>query len=609
MRNLFAYAILLIISTLQTSAQDASNKAILTLERIFNTSEFYPERPSSLTWIEKGASFVTLEENNFVKHDSKTGKRSDLLRSGALKKTGHAIEDYSISDDGTAILMFTNSSRVWRSNTKGDYWYYDIPQGSLLRLGKSLPSSSLMFAKLSGDKKTAFYVSGFNIYSEDISSGKITKLTTDGDGKIINGTFDWAYEEEFGKRDGFALSPDGSKIAFWQIDASDIKNFYLINNTDSLYSRPYAVQYPKAGQQPAGAKIGVIDIATRLITWVNPEGNQKDFYIPGMQWVNDDVLLIERLNRKQNELNVMTYRLSDRLLKTIYTEKEDTWVDMKYPDITVDQWAQTNALLADNNTSFLRMTEGDGWRHVYKINIMTGQKTLLTPGNFDVASICSVTDKNLYFIASPENATQRFLFMTDLKGTGKSIRVTPAGLGGINTYDISPDGKFAIHQHEACLEPLKASLIRMSDHTTIDVLTSNEELKKNFAALALPDIKFRKVTTSDGVEMDVRMIYPLGFDPSKKYPVLFYVYGEPWDQVAVDALINPWNLLMAQKGYFVIAMDNRGSCSLKGSEWRKSLYRKVGVLNSRDQAMAARELLKEKYFDPAKVAVWGWSGG
>lgn len=255
------------------------------------------------------------------------------------------------------------------------------------------------------------------------------------------------------------------------------------------------------------------------------------------------------------------------------------------------------------------MTETDGWRHVYKVNIMTGQKTLLTPGKFDVASICSVTDKIMYFIASPENATQRFLFKTDLKGSGKSVRITPAGLGGINTYDISPDVKAAIHMHEACLEPLTEDLVRMSDQKTVDVLVSNDRLSKNLASVALPDVKFSKVTTSDGVEMDVRMIYPLGFDPSKKYPVLFYVYGEPWDQVAVDAHLNPLDLYMAQKGYFVIAMDNRGSSSLKGSDWRKSLYKKNGVINSRDQAMAAKELLKEKYFDPGKVAVWGWSGG
>jgi dipeptidyl-peptidase-4 len=212
-------------------------------------------------------------------------------------------------------------------------------------------------------------------------------------------------------------------------------------------------------------------------------------------------------------------------------------------------------------------------------------------------------------MASPLNSTQRYLYRTGLKGKGPVKRITPEGYPGVNTYDISPDGQYAIHTHRNASVPMTSRVIRLPDHQTLKMLVENAAYKEKLSTLALPEIRFFKVTTSDGVDMDVRMIMPLNFDPSQKYPVLFNVYGEPWGQMATDSPVGLFNIMLAQKGYVVVDIDNRGTPCLKGSEWRHSIYRKVGLINARDQAMAATEIFKLGYIDKARTAVWGWSGG
>ncbi|WPR74347.1 S9 family peptidase [Algoriphagus sp. NG3] len=590
----------------------AQQKDLLTLEQIYTSNEFRQERLQPIQWIENGAAYVTVENGNeLARWDSKSLEKSIFMPGSALQSNGQhiQIESFSLSDDGSKVLIFTNSSRVWRSNTKGDYYVYDLESKNLKQLGKGFQPSSLMFAKFSADNSKVAYVHKFNLYIEDFETGTVSQLTTDGTDKIINGTFDWAYEEEFGKRDGFAWSPDAEHIAFWQIDASKIGTFYMINNTDSVYSKPIPLQYPKVGDEPAGAKIGLIDMASQKTKWIPIPGGEKENYLPGMQWINEDMLLIQQMNRKQNELTIWTYKPSSEVLKKIYVETEETWVDLAYPDLSRYGWSDNSLPLVDDGKAFLRMTENDGWRHIYKVEIATGNNTLITPGEFDVASFGGLSEKEVFFIASPDNATQRYLYATDLAGKGKLRRVTPEAFEGVNTYDIAPNGQIAIHNHQSTTEPLTTRLVSLQKHETVKMLVENEAYKAKLASLKTPDIKFTTVTTSEGVTMDARVIYPVDFDESKKYPVLFHVYGEPWSTVATDTQVGLYNIMLAQKGYFIIDMDNRGTPTLKGSDWRKSIYRKVGVINAQDQGLAAKELLKLPYLDESRVAVWGWSGG
>ena len=610
--------IVFVFITTTLNAQETENSSLLTIDRIYNSKEFKQESSKSIQWIENGDAYVTLEKStttndafDLVRWTSKTQKRTIFIPAESLIVNGNTInvESFTLSPDGSKVLIFTNSSRVWRSKTKGDYWVYDFNDSQLKQLGKNFEPSSLMFAKFSNDSRFVAYVHDFNIYKEEFQSGSITQLTSDGNGKIINGTFDWAYEEEFGKRDGFSWSPDANNIAFWQIDASEIGTYYMINYTDSIYSRPIPLQYPKVGQDPSGAKVGLVNLKSNKITWIPLEGGEKENYIPGMQWVNEDLLLLQQMNRKQNQLIVWSYQPSTGSLKKVYTEKEETWVELLYPDISGGGWGSNDLTIVDKGNSFLRMTETDGWRHVYKVNIETREKTLITPGDYDVASMNVATENGLYFMASPTNSTQRYLYYRKLNGKGSLKRITPEAYTGVNSYKISPNGDFAIHTHQSVTEPRTIRLIYLPDHKTIKTLVENKSYKEKLANLGLPIIKFLKVTTEDGIEIDARMILPSNFDSTQKYPVLFYVYGEPWGQVATDRQVGLWNIMMAQKGYVIINMDNRGTPCLKGSEWRKSIYKKVGVINTRDQALAAKEILKLDYLDNERVAVWGWSGG
>jgi len=616
--NSYKFIAFLICSFLvkDLAAQDM-DQSLLTIDRIYASDEFRQEHLPSIQWTDNGESYVIIEysdkQNELIKYNTASQEKTVYLSYAQLTPPGRSealkVSKFSLSPDATKALIFTNTSRVWRTNTKGDYWVYDFDTNKLSQLGEAFTSSSLMFAKFSKDNKYVAYVQDFNLYKEEFKTGEITQLTHDGTRDIINATFDWVYEEEFGCRDGFRWSPDAKYIAYWQLDASDIKTFYMINYTDSVYSTPIPLQYPKVGEAPSACKIAYVDVESKRIRKVDIPGDPEQNYIPAIQWINKSQLLIQQLNRKQNHLKVWLFDVSTKTLKTVYEEHEDTWVDLSYPDVTASNWGDNDLVVIDNGKSFLRMTEKDSHRHVYKVNIKSGKKTLLTPGTYDVASWSVATNELLYFIASPKTSTQRYLYSVDLMGKGDTVRITPQGYAGINKYNISPDGTYAFHSHSDALTPNTVRLISLPDHKVLNSIVKNEAFKQKLTTLQLPSVEFMTVNTSEGVEVDARMIKPYGFNPKQSYPVIFHVYGEPWGAVATDNFIGTWHMLLAQQGFIVISMDNRGTPCLKGSQWRKSIYRNIGRINARDQGLAAQEILKLPYLDESRVGVYGWSGG
>ena len=616
--NTFLVLILFLVFPFLLNAQ-VSRSNELTIDRLFNSWDFIQDDLGPVTWYKDGDSYVKLESSKqyssireVVAYETTGQNRTvlasvqDLTPQGSDQPLG--ISTFQFSDDESQILIFTNTKRVWRTNTKGDYWVLDLKSKSLKQLGNRLPTSSLMFAKFSPDNKSVAYISEFNIYKEDIETGIITPLTKDGTRDIINGTFDWVYEEELFCKDGFRWSPDGSQLAFWQLDASGIKNFSLINNTDSIYSRVIPVQFPKVGEDPSRARIGSIDLSSNKITWMKIPGDPKQNYLPRMQWV-DNQILVQQMNRKQNQLSVYMCNPISGDCKLAYREKDNAWVDIMNFDLNFN-WSM-NDMEIDGN-SFLRVTEKDGWRHVYKVKMDGTGDINLTNFNGDVAWFYCLDGrgKNIYFNASPENPTQRYLYQTSADGKGKLQRITPQEFAGVNTYNISPNGKYAIHTFSNANTPATISLISLPSHKIIKTLVDNHRFKENVAALNLPKIEFFKVTTSEGIEMDGTLIKPASFEEGKKYPVIYYTYGGPAGTEANDSWNDPmYHFMLAQKGYVIIIMDGRGTPSLKGREWRKAIYRKVGVLNTRDFALAAKETLKWDFIDSERTAFWGWSSG
>ena len=596
------------------SIAQVSDPSVITLDRIHTTLDFEIERFGPARWIENGDAYTTLEVSesfpealDVIRYETITGEKSTLFDATQFIPEGHKepliIQSYEWSHSKRLLLIFTNTKRVWRRNTRGDYWILNLDNNHLMQVGKDFPESSLMFAKFSPDDARIGYVSEHNVYVEDLASSEVTALTTNGSDKLINGTFDWAYEEEFGCRDGFRWSPDGKSIAYWQVDASEIRNFLMINNTDSIYSYTIPVQYPKVGEDPSSCRIGIVSAEGGETEWIPIPGDSKQNYLPRMMWSKDSrSILIQQLNRKQNTNMLWSYVATNGKVENIYKDEDEAWLDV------VDDWMWLN-----DGREFSWLSERTGWRQFYTISKDGKKEVLVTDADYDVVQVVQINDNSayVYFIASPDNPTQRYLFRKSLDGSGFVEQLTPQILPGTHSYQISPGARYAIHTYSTANTPPEINMISLPDHKVIRQLVGNENLKLNLAPILRSKIEFFNVT-EDEVNMDGWILRPPDFDPSKRYPVLFYVYGEPAGQTARDSWGGSrtvWYYMLAQQGYVIITMDNRGTPSPKGREWRKSIYRKIGVINSRDQAMAAKKVLKWDFIDESRVGAWGWSGG
>lgn len=592
--------------------------SLLVVFLIFSMYSFGQFRPKEIDWTPDGTAFLRIKDGGIVKTDVKTGNETMLVTSQQLTPDGSgtplSFRIYSFSPDYKMLLIFTNTAKVWRYHTRGDYWVLDIPNNKLIQLGKGLPSQSLMYAKISPDGKNAAYVSEHNLYMEDLATHKITQLTADGTRKFINGTFDWVYEEELDCRDGFRWSPDSKKIAFWQVDATKIRDYYMLNTTDSQYSRVIPVEYPKVGWPPSPVRIGVITVNDDQIKWMNIPGDPQEHYLPRMEWAdNSDELVVQQLNRKQNESKLFYCNAATGTATNFYTEDDKAWIDVKgvWNDGDPIGWEWLN-----NGKNFLWVSEKDGWRHIYLISRDGKKETLVTKGDYDIQTIKCIDDKNnyVYFMASPNNATQLYLYRVKMDGKGKLELLSPSNMAGTHDYNISPYAKYAMHSFSNYKTEPIAEWISLPDHKPID---ENKSIAKNMKVDENTNIHYFKITTEDNVTVDGWMKLPDDFDSTKKYPVVFYVYGEPAASTVGDEYGAQFDFLfrdgshdLSADGYIYVSTDNRGTPSLKGAAWRKAIYGQIGRLNIRDQAMAAKKLLAEhSYMDTSRVAVWGWSGG
>ena len=592
-------------------------KQIINLAILFSLLIIYAvtmQAQSKTQWSSDGKGIFSLSKNALVKTNVLTGDVDTIIGAMALNKADlfKKMDNYSWNEKTRQLLVFANTARVWRYNTKGDYWVYDDLSKKWHQLGKSRPAQTLMFTKLSPDGKKAAYVSEQNIYLEDLKTGAIKALTTDGNRRMINGTFDWVYEEEFACRDGFRWSPDGKKIAFWQVNAAGTKDFMMMDNTAGIYSKPIPVEYPKVGEAPSAVRIGVIDLASGKKTWMDIPGDQRQHYIPRMEWAGKDEVIVQQLNRKQNESMLFLANAATGKAFSIHAEKDAAWIDI-LPSID-DDYSYGGWDWLDEGKSFLWVSEQDGWRHLYRMSRNGKESLLLTKGNFDVIEIAAVKEKEgyVYFYASPDNATQKYLFRTKLDGSAQPERITPKTQPGTHQYDISPVADFAYHSFSNHKVQYVTEAISLNTHLDNNGKSLVQDAVNKVSNLTSP-LEFFKVKTDEGVEMDGWMVKPENFDPSKKYPVVFFVYSEPAGANVIDRFGVGRNRLyagdMRKDGYVYVTIDNRGTPVPKGREWRKSIYRKIGIVNIDDQAKAAKEVFKMGFIDTSRVAVWGWSGG
>ena len=614
MHRLFYFLAVMAFAALGAEESKEKLNPLLSLDRLYGKPEF-SAKSYGVKWLEAGQGYVRLEKSkatkearDIVRVDPATGKREILVAAKALIPEGEkkplAVSGYTFTKDLAKVLIYTNTRRVWRVHSRGDYWVLDRTSGKLHQLGgKEASEATLMFAKFSPtNSNRVAYVRDKNVYVEDLPTGRIEVLTKRSRDTVINGTFDWVYEEELGLRDGFRWSPDGKRIAYWQMDEEGVKEMHMINNVPGNYPQVVTFRYPKVGETNARARVGVVSADGGETTWVQVEGDPRNHYIARMDWAdNSKELLLQRLNRLQNRNAVMIADAATGKAHTVYTDRDEAWIEVRFG---FTGWVEDQ---------FTYVSERAGWRQLYLVS-RAGEAKKVTRGKFDIIRMLKLDAANgiAYFTASPKNATERYLYRINLDGTGLK-RLSPAKQRGSHSYSISSDAKWAVHTFSSIHSPPVTQLIKLSTHEPVRTLEDNVTLRKKLAALAQPKREFFQIDIGDGVKVDAYAVLPPNLDRSKKYPLFLYVYGEPAGQTTVNRWSGPggmWHWMLAQQGYVVMSIDNRGTTAPRGNAWRKSIYRQVGILASKDQAVAVRQVLKDRpYLDADRVGVWGWSGG
>ena len=573
-------------------------------------------RGGSGEWVDGGRGYTRIERGALVRYDTASGDREVLMSEEQLTPPGQErpLRPGQSSADGKRILFATNPRTIMIRKTANDYWVLNKTDGSWHKLGKG--GGDLLYAKLSPDGTRAAYVRDNNLFVETIPGGKIRKLTKDGSPTIINGTSDWVYEEEFSLRDAFEWSPDGQRIAYLQFNQSSVPEFTLINYTDNLYPVITTYRYPKAGQTNAAVRVGIVNASGGSTRWIKVPGDSRNIYIPRIGWADTNNIILQQLDRLQQTNNLWLVDAKTGRTRLMFQDRDEAWIDLnnRFTWIGGAAGSRERDARTAARSDLLYVSERDGWRHAYAIS-RDGGARLITTGAFDMVSTSAVDEAGgwFYYIASPENATQRYLYRSRLDGSGKPERVTPTDQPGTHTYDISPDGRWVFHTYSTFTEPSVSDLISLPDHKVVRVFEDNAELKKKVAPILAGRTEMFQVDVGDGVKLDGWLIKPTQFDPAKKYPVIVYVYGEPAGTTVNDSWGGTGRILyagLADDGYLIASFENRGTPVPKGREWRKVVYGSVGVLASKEQAAAVRALASSRpYVDLHRVGVFGWSGG
>lgn len=605
-------ALLLFLFPPQALAQEAavatsaatSVREQLTVQNIYGSSYFQGEGFSA-AWRDGGRHWVSLDvngegHNEVWQIDAASGRRTKLVEAAELIPEGAeepiGIDGFSFSQDGKKLLIFTNATRVWRARTKGQYYVLDLETRTLSPI--TTQPGWQMFAKFSPSGRYVAFVRDHNIYLSDLESGEEQPLTRDGSEHIINGTTDWVYEEELGIRDAFRWSPDGRRIAFLRLDQTDVRRFYMVDESE-LYQQMTAIPYPKAGEVNSTIRVGSLDLLNRETTWLDI-GEEEDIYVARLEWANSSTeLVLQRLNRHQNRLDLLMGDAETGRTRVLLSETDPAWLDVN-DDI---RWFEAGQ-------QFIWSSMRDGHKHLYLYGRDGSLVRQLTAGEWDVSSVEGIDGRRgrVYFTAAWESPMTRALLSARLDGSEPDLIL--GGNGGWHSIQMSPSTEFFIDRFSTITTPTTTSLYR-SNGDEVRVLADNAELKSKVAALALPEPEFITVRAADGTTLNGFMIKPTDFDPSRQYALLLYVYGGPGSQTVVDRWGGTrylWHQLLAEDGILVASVDNRGT-GARGREFEKVTYLNLGRHETADQLEAARQLGELSFVDEGRVGIWGWSYG
>ncbi|MGK7368728.1 MAG: S9 family peptidase [Candidatus Halalkalibacterium sp. M3_1C_030] len=582
----------------------AQEKKSISFNHIFDQT-FSTEGIQNVNWMKDGQFYTALvrSQNDIElrKYDIVSGDYEVLVATSGLNVEGReapiSIRDYQFSADETKLLIKTDVERIWRRSTKENYFIHNLESGETTKLTQS--EEKQQYAQLSPEGDKAAFVQNNNLYLVDLESGEEKAITTDGtENKIINGATDWVYEEEFGFAKAWYWSPDGEKIAYYRFDESRVKEFFM-TEWGSLYPELTRFKYPKAGEKNSIVKIGVYDLESEETTWMDI-GEETNQYIPRINWTQSPATLaIRRMNRLQNKQDLMLADVNSGNSEVIKTETSNAWVDIN-DDLT----------FLENGEQFIYLSEESGYNHIYLYDLKGNLIRQVTKGDWEVTNYLGYNESNerIYFISTEDSPLERHLYSIHISGNDK-IRMSEGE--GWNSVNMSRDFKYYIETFSGPEQPGVYTL-HESSGDEVRVLEDNEELSETLTEFKMPEKEFMKIPLPQA-ELNAYMLKPSDFDSTKKYPVLFYVYGGPGSQTVTksfDSGQRPmWHRFLAEQGYLVFSVDNRGT-GARGRDFEKQVYKKLGQYEVQDQIDAAKYVMNRfDYIDTARVGIWGWSYG
>ncbi|WP_373493653.1 DPP IV N-terminal domain-containing protein [Aquiflexum sp.] len=594
---------LLNIAYSQSDSSQSNNQAAVPYKTKERLKEIYDENlfsPKSFrgTWLPDGSGYLVLEDELgkaaevLVFYAVSDGKRIEVISPDKFRVHGYSdnfkIENYVISSDGDKILLQLSGKD--KKNSKPDYWMLDRKTGALEKVTAGTNSS------ISPDGKQILYSDQGNLYINDLTNDKITQVTFDAVAETIsNGRAVW--------------SPDGSSIAFVQTNASDVRKRSSLIPGDPTYPKVEEQRYARVGGNISVLRVGVVDTAGKETKWLPIPIPKEGYYLGEVSWAgNSDEVLVEKRSRFRDERQFLIANINSGKTTNIYQESDPAWVVASYGTNGGVDWVH-------NYSNFIVLTEKDGWRHAYLGSREGKKEVLLTPGNYDVIGRVGLDESKgwFYYYASPDKGTQKYLYRVRFDGKGKAERITPTDRPGTHNYEMSPDGEWAFHTYSSANTPPVTELVKLPEHKVVRVLEDNSDLREKIKSLDAQPKEFLRVDIGDGVVMDAWMIKPMDFDPSRKYPVFVYVYGEPHGQTVMDSwghAMADYHRVIADLGYLVVSIDNRGTPCPKGAAWRRAVAGSLGPLSTEEQAAGLYELERGRpYVDLSRVGIWGWSGG
>ncbi len=594
------YVLTFIFVSVSISLNAQQNNTKISVEDIWEKYEFVPRSVPGFNFQNDGKHYTRLEENKIKQYDLTTGQfTKDIFDASSV--TGNAdfngkMDDYTFSKDESKILIKTETEAIYRRSTRANFFVWDKSNNTLTTVEKE---GKQRYTSFSDDATKVAFVRGNDMYYKDLASGKITRITSDGkSNSIINGATDWVYEEEFSIAKGFEWSPDGNKIAFLRFDESEVKEFTMTLYNRDLYPEYETFKYPKVGEKNAIVTVHVFDVKTGKITKVET-GNEPDIYFPRIKWTLDDnKLCIFKMNRHQNELELLLANATTGQTSVMLKE-----TNKYYIDITDDM------TFLEDGKCFIWTSEKDGYNHIYMYELNGKLKRQLTKGNFDVTNFYGVDEKRktIYYQAAEDSPLERHVYSLSFKGKKKK-KITPAK--GTNRTQWSSNFDYYVNTYSTLNSPASYTVYENSGKE-VRVIEDNAAMKTTQQNYGWKNFEFFNVPIEGGEKLNGWMLKPSDFDPNKKYPVFMYVYGGPGSQTVNDSwggFNNWWYQMLAQNGYIVVSVDNRGT-GARGQEFKKMTYLQLGKYETMDQISAAKYLGSQSYVDADRIGIFGWSYG